>query len=120
VIGLPNEAPPEESEPAQSHVRNSCPAPNRKRPIACLTEAGQMAACTINQRGNAAGSSCWSTVEEDNAGGGLVEEDSNPSLVSSTSALIGSDPDEVVVQEEATPENGQMAATSRTNHKRCK
>jgi hypothetical protein len=51
---------------------------------------------------------CW---------GGLVEKDSNPSLVSSTSALIGSDPDEVVVQGEATTENGQMVATSRTNQR---
>jgi hypothetical protein len=54
-------------------------------------------------------------VEED-AGGGLVEEDSKLSPVTSSSALIGSNPDEEVVQVEATPESGQMAAT-RTNQR---
>jgi hypothetical protein len=73
-----------------------------------------MVACT-NQRGYAATGSCWSSAEED-AGGGLVEEDSKLSPVTSSSALIGSNPDEEVVQEEATPESGQMAAT-RTNQR---
>jgi hypothetical protein len=75
-----------------------------------------MAACTTNQKGNATGSR-WSSVEEEVAGGVLVNEDSNPSLVYSTSALIGSDPDEEVVQEEATPEFGQMAAPTGTNQR---
>jgi hypothetical protein len=54
-------------------------------------------------------------VEED-AGVGLVEEDSNLSPVTS-SALIGSDPDEEVVKEEATPESRQIAARTRTNQR---
>jgi hypothetical protein len=119
-VGLhPNEAPPEELEPAQDHVSNNCSAPSRKRPSTCLAEAGQMAACT-KQRGSKATNCCWSSVKED-AGGGLVEEDSNPSLVSSASAsasasaLIGSDPYKEDVQEEATLKNEQMTATSRTN-----
>jgi hypothetical protein len=60
-------------------------------------ESGQMAATRANQRGKAIGS-CPS-VEED--GGGRDEEDSKPSLVTS-SALIGSYTDQEVVQEEAT------------------
>jgi hypothetical protein len=63
-----------------------------------------------NQRGNAAGS-CGSAEKD---GGGLDEEDSNPSPVTSSaltgSALTGSDPEEEIVQEEATPKIGQMAA----------
>jgi hypothetical protein len=54
-------------------------------------------------------------VKED-AGGGLVDEDSNPSPVNS-SALLYSDPDEEVVREEATPESGQIAASTRTNQR---
>jgi hypothetical protein len=72
-----------------------------------------MAVCT-NQRVDAATGSV-STVKED-AGGGLVEEDSKPSLVTSTGALTGSDPDEEVVKE-ATPESGQIAASARTNQR---
>jgi hypothetical protein len=88
-VSLPNEAPPEESDPADSHVRNKFPSPNRKRRSTRLAESGQMAA-SAKQRGNATGS-C-----------GLDEEDSNPSPMTS-SALIGSYPDEeVVVQDEAT------------------
>jgi hypothetical protein len=70
-----------------------------------------MAACT-KQRGNATGS-CGS-LETDCFG--LDEEDSNPSPVTS-SALIGSDPDEEAVKEEATTESGQMTATSRANQR---
>jgi hypothetical protein len=56
-------------------------------------------------------------MEEEDAGGGLVEEDTKPSLVSS-SALIGSHPDQEVVREEAKPaESEQMAATPRTNQR---
>jgi hypothetical protein len=110
-VGFPNKAPPpEESEPAQGHVRPNYPSPNRKGPSACLAKTGQRAAST-NQRGNAT-VSC-SSVGIDC---GLYEEDHNPSPVIS-SALIGSDPDERVVHEEATPpESGQMAAT-RTNQR---
>jgi hypothetical protein len=60
---------------------------------------------STKQRGNATGS--CSSVETDC---GLAKDDSNPSPVTS-SALIGSDPDKEVVQEEATPESGQMVAT---------
>jgi hypothetical protein len=102
-VGLPNEAPLEESEPQRGHVvRNKCPAPNRKRPSACLAETA-----STNQRGKAIRIGNCSCVETDC---GLDEEDSNPSPVTS-SAIIGSDPDQVVVQEEATPESGQMTAT---------
>jgi hypothetical protein len=54
-------------------------------------------------------------VEED-AGGGLVEEDSKPSPVTS-SALIGSYPDQEVVQEEAIPKSEQIIAATRTNQR---
>jgi hypothetical protein len=73
-----------------------------------------MAACTNQRGGNAIGN--WSYSVKEDAGGGLVEEDSKPSLVSS-SALIGSYLEEEVVQEEATPEFGQMAATTRTSQR---
>ncbi len=98
---LPNEA-IEETEPAQGHVRNrsECPSPNRKRTRTCLTERGQRMAARKTQRGDATGS--CSSVEND---GGCDEEDSKPSPVTTTSsALIGSDPVEEVVQEEATKE----------------
>jgi hypothetical protein len=67
-------------------------------------ESGRTAAGT-NQRGNAA-DSC-SSLEKDGSsvveGGGRDEEESKPSLVTS-SELIGSDPGQCVVQEEATPD----------------
>jgi hypothetical protein len=98
-VGLPNEALIEEPEQeAQAHnVRNrfECPSRNRKRPRTCLADGGEMAART-NQNGKTTTGSC-SCVEEDV--GGLDEEDSNPSLVTST-ARIGSDPGQEVVQEE--------------------
>jgi hypothetical protein len=50
------------------------------------------------------------------AGDGLVDEDSNPSPVT-RAALIGSDLDEEVVKEEAMPETGQIAASTRTNQR---
>jgi hypothetical protein len=95
-VGLPNEVPPEESEPPQGQVISKSPSRNRKRSSTCLVETGQVAA-NANQSGNATGS--CSSVEQD--GGGRDETDSNPSLVTS-SALIGSYPDLDVVQEEAT------------------
>jgi hypothetical protein len=115
-VGIPNEAAPEESEPAQGRVRNSCPAPKRKISSTCLAEAGQMAICT-NQRGKNAATGTVSSLKEDAAGGGLGEEDSKPSLVTSTITPIGSDPDEEVAEEEATTESGQVAASTRTNQK---
>jgi hypothetical protein len=90
VATPPNEA-PQETDAAQGE----CPAPNRKRRRACLPKTGEMAA-GANQRGNATATSC-SSLETD--GGSNGEEDSKPSLVTS-SALIGSSPDEEVVQEE--------------------
>jgi hypothetical protein len=64
----------------------------------------QMTASTkTNQRGasTATGTSCGSVVEED--GGNRDEEDSKPSLVTSSSALLtGTYPDQEVVREEAT------------------
>jgi hypothetical protein len=62
--------------PGQGHVRNRCPNPNIKQTRACLAESRQVAASRD-------------------------EEDSKPSLVTS-SALIASYPDQEVVQEEAT------------------
>jgi hypothetical protein len=62
-------------------------------------ESGQTAATRTNQRGEATGIRSGS-VEEN--GDGRDEEDSKPSLVTtSSSALIGSYPDEELVQEEA-------------------
>jgi hypothetical protein len=96
-VGLPKEA-LDETEAAQSNVRNriECQSPNRKRPTACLAESGQMESMT-NQRGKATGAS-YSSLETD--GGPNEEEDSKPSLVTSI-VLIGSSPDQEVVQEEA-------------------
>jgi hypothetical protein len=90
-VGLPNEA-LEETGQARGPARNrfKYPSPNRKRPSACLAESEQMATSRSNQRGKATGS--CSSLEED--GGGRDEEDSN-------SALIGSYPDQEVIQEEA-------------------
>jgi hypothetical protein len=90
----------EETEPGQVHVRNrfAFPSPNMKRPRTCLAESGQRMAATTNPRGDATGS--YSSVEEKD--GGREEEDSKPSLVTSSSALIASYPDQELVQEEAT------------------
>ena len=99
---LPNEAPPEESEPAQGHDNKKCPSPNKKQTSICLVESGQMSPARTNQEGKATGSSC-SSVEEH---GGREEQDSKPSLMTTSSvALIGSSPNEEVDQEEeeATP-----------------
>jgi hypothetical protein len=71
-------------------------------------------AASTKQRGNATGI-CTSSVETDC---GLDEEDSNASPVTTSSALASSDPDgEVVVKAEATPESGQIAATTGTNQR---
>jgi hypothetical protein len=67
-------------------------------------------AASTNQRGKPIRVGNCIYVETDF---GLDEEDSNPSPVTSR-ALIGSDPDQEAVQEEATPESVQMAA-ARTN-----
>jgi hypothetical protein len=78
----------------------ACPPPNGKRPrsSSCLAESRQIAART-NPRGSATSGSP-SSVEND---GGRDDEDSKPSLVTSSSALLASYPDqEEVVQEEAT------------------
>jgi hypothetical protein len=98
-VGLPNEAPPEESGPAQGHDRTNRPSPNRKRSSACLSETGLMAA-SANQGGNATGSSC-SSVETDC---GIDQEDLNPSSVTS-STTIRLDLDQEVAQEEVTTPN---------------
>jgi hypothetical protein len=107
VGDLPSEA-QEELEQAQGHnkVRLECPTPTRKRTRACLAESGKMAART-NQRSNATGSGSY--VVEDG-----VEDDSKPSPVTST-ALIGLNRGQEVVEEVATPESGQMVST--TNHR---
>jgi hypothetical protein len=98
-VGLPNEALVEELEQTQGHhVRNrfECPSRNIKRPRTCLiADSGEMATGT-NQRGKTTGN--CSCVEDDV--GGLDEEDSNPSLVTTSSAQIGSDPGQEVVQDE--------------------
>jgi hypothetical protein len=110
-VDLPSEA-PEEPEPAQGHVRNrsECPSPaNMKRPRICPAESGQILAATrrTHREGNATHSYC--SVETDAS---HDEEDPEPSLVP-RSVLICSDPDEDVVQEEATP-NGIPAGWTRT------
>jgi hypothetical protein len=91
VAPPPNEA-LQEMEAAQGHSRNrtECLSPNRKRP-----RTGEMAA-SAKQRGNAAATSCGSLERH---GGSNGEEDSNPSLLTS-SALMGSSPAQEVVQEE--------------------
>jgi hypothetical protein len=66
-----------------------------KRPRTCLAESEQIAART-NPRGGAIGSRSY--VEKD---GGRDDEDSKPSLVTSSSALVASYPDQEVVREEA-------------------
>jgi hypothetical protein len=91
VGDLPSEA--KETEQAQGHVRN--------RRSACLAESGQIVA-KANQRGKDTGSGTslekdGSSVVED---GGRDEEESEPSLVTS-SELIGLNPGQYVVQEEA-------------------
>ena len=101
-MDLPNEA-IEETEPTQGHVRSQleCQSPaNRKRPRTCLADSGQIAART-NERDRATGT-CNAMKNHD----GHDEEDPSPSLVTSSSTLIGSDPSdqEVLVQEEATPD----------------
>jgi hypothetical protein len=74
----------------------ACPSPNVKRTRTCLAESEQMAART-NPIGGAIGSR--SSVEKD---GDRDEEDSEPSLGASSSALIASYPDQEIVQQEAT------------------
>jgi hypothetical protein len=64
-----------------------------KRPRTCLAESEQIAART-NPRGGAIGSRSY--VEKD---GGRDDEDSKPSLVTSSSALVASYPDQEVVQD---------------------
>jgi hypothetical protein len=97
--GLPNET-LEAMEPAgQSHVRKrfACPSPNVKRSITCPAESGQIAART-KERDGAIGSRSY--VEKD---GGPDEEDSIPSLVASSSALVASYPDQEIVQDYKIP-----------------
>jgi hypothetical protein len=96
-VGLPNETALEEPGPGQVHVRNRCPSPNIKQPRARLAGSGQMAART-NPRGGAIGSP--SSVERD---GGRDEEDSKPSPLVTSSALIASYPNQEVVQEDRIP-----------------
>ncbi len=99
-MGLPNEA-LKETDQALGHLvknRSECPSPNRKRPSTSLVESGGMGART-NQRGKAAGSS--GCAKED-GGAGRGEEDSKPSLVTSSAARTGSCMDQEVVQEDAT------------------
>jgi hypothetical protein len=63
------------------------------------TTDGQMAAAGTHQRGKATG--VCSSVEED-GGAGRDEQDSKPPSLVTSSALLGSYPDEEVVQGEAT------------------
>jgi hypothetical protein len=86
-MGLPNEALKETDQAAQGHIkdRSEFPSPNRKRRSTSLVESGGMVART-NQRD----------------GGGRDKKDSKPSLVTSGAALVGSFPDQEVVQEQAT------------------
>ena len=101
-MGLPHET-IEEAETVQGPVRNrflECPSPaDRIRARTCLAESEQTAART-NERDNAPGT-CNAMKEHD----GRFEDDSSPSLVTTSSTLIGYDPSdqELLVQEEATP-----------------
>jgi hypothetical protein len=88
-VGLPNET---DQALGQVKKRSECPSSNRKRASACLAEGGQKMGARTNQRGKATSSSSTS-VEED--GGGHVEGDSKPSLVTS-GARIGSSPGQEV------------------------
>jgi hypothetical protein len=100
-VGLPNEA-LEVTESAQGLVRNRFERPSpayRKRPKTCFAESRQRMATRSTQRGKATGS--CSSVEKDT---GRYEEDAKPPLVTS-GAIISSDPDQEVVQEEATPDD---------------
>jgi hypothetical protein len=100
-VGLPSEALVEGPKQAQEYVRNrfECPSRNRKRQRTRLDYSRELAGKTT-QRGKTRGSPSSSCVEDDVDG--LDEEDSNPSLVTS-SARIDSDPGQEVVQgEEAT------------------
>jgi hypothetical protein len=95
-VGLPNET-LEETEPGQGHVRNRVACPSRnviKRPRSCPAESEQMAP-TTNPRVSAIGNR--SSVEKDH--GGRDDEDSKPSLVTSSSPIVASSPDQEVVQE---------------------
>jgi hypothetical protein len=58
------------------------------------------------------GSSICDSVEDDGGGRDEDEEDSKPSLVTSSSALTGLDPEQEVVQEEATPDSNPSLVTS--------
>jgi hypothetical protein len=73
----------------------ACPSPNVKRPrSSCLAESGKIAART-NPRGSAAIGKRRSVEKH----GGRDDEDSKPSLVTSSSALlVASYPDQEVVQ----------------------
>jgi hypothetical protein len=96
-VGLPKEAlPSEEPVQAQGHIGNQfeCPSRNRKDSRTCLADSGEMAARRNQRSKTTGGCSC---VEDDV--GGLDEEDSNPSPVTS-GARIGLDPGQEVVQEE--------------------
>jgi hypothetical protein len=82
-VGLPNEAPPEGSEPAQGHGGNKRPSLNKKQPITCPAMTGQMAA-TANQRGNA--TDTRGSVETDC---GLDDNNPNPSPVTGSALTRG-------------------------------
>jgi hypothetical protein len=87
----------EDSKPSPVN-RSEFSSPNRKRPRrSCRVDSGQMAAVRTNRGGKATGS--CSSIEED--GGGHDEEDSKPSAVTSNAPILGSDPEQEVVQEEA-------------------
>ena len=93
----------EETEPQVGRVgkRLECPSPdNRKRPRTCLAESGQSKADELNQRDNA--TDIYTSVEKDTV---RDEEDPKPPrMVTSSRVRISSDPDQEVVQEEASPD----------------
>jgi hypothetical protein len=111
-VYLPNEA-PEETEVAQSRVRNrfeSPPPANTKRPIrTCLAESLQMAARTTNQGGDTTGS-CSSLVEND---ADHDEEDPEPLMVTS-GGRRGYDPGHEIVQKEEATTDAIPAGWTRT------
>jgi hypothetical protein len=92
----------EEAESGQGHVRHpfEYPSPNVKQPRTCLAESGQKMAAATNPRDGAIGSR--SSVEKDGAARD-EEDDSKPSMVTSSSAILDSYPDQEaeVVQQEA-------------------
>jgi hypothetical protein len=94
-VGLPNEA-PEETEPAPGQVGNRFerPSANKKRARTCLVaDSEQRMVAGTTQPGNAAGS-CSCSKENDD---GRDEQYPEPALVTSSTLIRSSDPEQEIV-----------------------